>query len=51
MGTGPSVTSRKRSNICGLFFGSDVLPCLNSNNLKVETTHDKIIKVVFMHSA
>ena len=41
--TGPSVTSRKRSDICGLFLGSDVLPYLTSNNLK--TTHNKIIKL------
>ena len=47
--TGPSVTSRKRSDICGLFFGSDVFLCLSGNNLK--TTHNKIIKIVFMHSA
>ena len=47
--TGPLVTSRIRSDICTLFFGSDVLPCLTSNNL--ETTYDTIIKAVFMHSA
>ena len=46
---GSSVTSRKKSDICGLFFDSDVLPCLTSYSLK--TTHDKIIKIVVMHSA
>ena len=49
MHVGSSVTSRKKSDVCGLFFGSDVLPCLTSYNSK--TTHDKIIKIVAMHSA
>ena len=49
MRAGPLVTSWKRYDICSLFFGSDILPCLTSNNLK--TTHDDIIKIVVMHSA
>ena len=28
------LTSSKRSDICGPFFGSDTLPCLTGNNLK-----------------
>ena len=40
------MTSRKKSDICGLFFGSDVFAI---NSLKA--TRDDIIKVVVMHSA